>query len=139
MAASPLILGETQRAALAQLRQKAAAEPIDVLAVIERCKSPRGQAEHLKRMETYSIEIPTAFVVTFSIETGHPSGTCRHMSMSSERRGRTPTPEAVWMIAEELGFHGGLERCSVWKEDIGQGDVAINVAQPIAVTEAARA
>ena len=139
MAASPLILGETQRANLTQLRKKAAAEPIDVLAVIERCKSPQGQAEHFERMKAFSIPIPAAFMVTFSIETGHPSGTCRHMSMSSERRGRTPTPEAVWMIAEELGFRGGLERCSVWKEDIGAGDVAINVAQPLQIGEGGRA
>jgi hypothetical protein len=131
MAASPLILGESQRADLARLRQQAASEPVDVLAVLKQCKSPQGRAEHLKRMEAFTIPIPTSFMVTFSVENGHPPGPCRHLSMSVLRRERVPTPEAVWMIAEELGFQGGLERCAVWQEDIGQGDVAINVVQPI--------
>lgn len=49
--------------------------------------------------------------------------------------GRAPTPEAVWLIAEELGFVGSLQQCAVWTEDIGQGDKAINLVQPIAVAE----
>jgi hypothetical protein len=72
-------------------------------------------------------------MVTFSIETGHGSGVCRHLSMSSKRHGRTPTPEAVWLIAALLGFQGGLEACAIWEEGIGAGDVAINVIQPVAL------
>jgi hypothetical protein len=134
MNASALILGQSQRDALRQLREHAAAEPVDVRAVLELCKSAEGRAAHLERMKAFSVPIPTAFMVTFSIETGQPAGLCRHMSMSSLRHGRAPTPDAVWMICEELGFAGALDHCTVWPEDIGQGDKAINVVQPIAVT-----
>ena len=57
------------------------------------------------------------------------------MSMSSRRRGRAPTPEAVWMICEELGFVGSIQQCRVWLEDMQDGDKAVNVAQPVAVVE----
>lgn len=134
-AASPLILGQTQKADLLRLREKATAEPVDVLAVVKLVETPEGHAAHLERMRDYTIPIPTAFMVTFSIETGHPSGVCRHMSMSSLRHGRAPTLEAAWMIAEELGFVGSLQQCAIWLEDIGQGDKAINLVQPIAVTD----
>jgi hypothetical protein len=133
MSASPLIIGQSQKSELARLREKAAAEPIDVRAVLEQVKSPQGLTAHHERMKAYTILIPTAFAVTYSIETGQPAGTCRHLSMSSARHGRTPTPEAVWMVAAELGFTGGLSACAVWQEDIGEGDQAINVVQPIAV------
>jgi hypothetical protein len=134
MAASPLIIGATQRQELAALRAKASAEPFDVLAILEQTKSKAGHEAHLERMKAFTIPIPTAFIVTFSIENGHPPGTCRHLSVSSRRHGRTPTPEAVWMIAEELGFIGGLQQCAFWEEEIGEGDKAINVVQPVAVT-----
>src|SRR4249919_1156428 len=108
MPASPLILGAAQKAALEVLRLHARANPIDVLAVRERVKTPAGHAAHIERMQMFTVSIPTAFVVTYSVETGHPCGTCRHLSMSSTRHGRTPTPEAVWMLAQALGFQGDL-------------------------------
>jgi hypothetical protein len=43
------------------------------------------------------------------------------------------------MVAELLGFVGGLDRCVVWLEDIGRGDKAVNIAQPIGITAAGSA
>jgi beta-phosphoglucomutase-like phosphatase (HAD superfamily) len=54
------------------------------------------------------------------------------MSISSVRRGRVPTPEAAWMVAEELGFEGDLRQCVVWLEDLQRGAErakAVNVVQ----------
>lgn len=72
--------------------------------------------------------------VTFSIETGHPIGTARHMSMSSPAAGRVPIPEAVWMAAAELGFTGSIEQCMTWPEQLQGHGVAINVVQPMATS-----
>lgn len=134
MVASALILGETQVAALKHLRDKAAAAPIDVRAVLRQCQTPAGTEAHLHRMEDFTVLLPINFKLTFSIETGHPAGPCRHMSMSSLRHGRAPLPEAVWMACEALGFAGGLESCGFWLEDIGHGQKAVNVVQPLSVT-----
>ena len=128
--AAALIIGDAQKIELARLRARATSEPIDVRGVMKLTETREGLVEHLARMETYTIPLPTSFIVTFTVETGHPAGTCRHMSMSSMRPNRMPTPEAVWIIAEVLGFVGGLDRCAVWEEDIGRGK-AINIVQPI--------
>jgi hypothetical protein len=108
MAATPLIIGASQKSALARLRAQAVAEPIDMPPVVKSLETEAGRAAHWQRMNALTIPIPLDFEVTFSIE-HHPGGTMRHMSMSSGRRGRTPTPEAVWMICEELGFVGSIE------------------------------
>jgi hypothetical protein len=138
-ASTPLIIGETQKRELRVLRERAALEPVDVLEVLELIKTPEGEREHRDRMTVLSIPLPLAFLVTFSIETGHPAGTCRHMSMSSLRRGRLPIPEAVWMVCEELGFVGSLQACRTWVEDLPDGEKAINVVQPVAVLAGATA
>lgn len=147
MAANPLIIGASQRAALAELRAKANADPIDMADAIEVIKTPAGRAAHIDRMNRLSVSVPTAFMVTFSIER-HPGGIMRHMSMSTARRGGSPTPAAVWMVCQELGYVGAarFDGCNVWVEDLapdqgsGHGkETAINVIQPIAMTDSARA
>jgi hypothetical protein len=137
MAATPLIVGEAQRQALHKLRALAAANPLDMPTVMERLKTRAGTAAHMRQMTKQTIDIPLAFSVTFSIEVGHPVGTCRHMSMSSDRTGRLPTPEAVWMIAEELGFVDSLAACHFWFEDVQGGasskrKQAVSLVQPLA-------
>jgi len=146
MPATPLIIGAAQKAALAGLRTKAATEPpIDMRGLAEWLKDPAHKRAHMKHMDELTVEIPIGFLVTFSIEVGHPAGAARHMSMSSPVRGRTPTPEAVWMVAEELGFTGSIEQCTIWLEDLQRGPrhddraKAVNVVQLLATTEAAHA
>jgi hypothetical protein len=133
MPANPLILGATQKRDLASLKAKATADPVDMAEVMRLVETPAGHERHHRRMRSLTIEIPVDFAVTYTIERGHPIGVpCQHLSMSSHRHGRAPTPAAVWMICEELGFRGGLEECRVWTEDIGGRDIAINVVQPLA-------
>jgi|SRR5215831_14620768 len=150
MPATPLIIGEAQKRDLEELRKRAAAAPIDMPPLIEALKTPEGKRRHMDRMNELTIDIPLAFKVTFSIEVNHPCGTCRHMSMSVDRRGRTPSPEAVWMVAKELGFTGDhdMEKGPVfgnstyWLEDLLRGTEkhqAVNLVQPIAMSGEAHA
>lgn len=138
---APLIIDASVRDRLARLRQFASLHPIEMEKVVKEIATPEGLAAHLEHMSTQTTEIPGPwpFYVTFSIETGHPVGTCRHLSMSISRKGRTPSLAAVWMIAEELGFSGGLQACTIWPEDTRDGGNAVNVVQPISVQAEARA
>jgi hypothetical protein len=134
MAATPLILGEVQRQALAQLRELGDANPVDMLPLLERLKTPEGKAAHMRQMTAQTIPIPAAFLVTYSLELRHPAGTCRHLSVSVERPRRVPSPEAVWMLAVELGFTGTFESCYAYPEDLQRGAgraIAVNIIQPI--------
>ena len=83
-----------------------------------------------------TVFLPVAYAVTFSIEHGHPDGTMRHISMSVDREGRVPLPVTVYMVAEVLGFCGGIEACAIWLEDLHDGGKAVNLVQPLAVAAA---
>jgi hypothetical protein len=135
----PLIIGPDEKAKLQQLRELAAQHPVDMPALMAQIKTAKGRYRHKRQMTRQTIRLPSmlgaAFFVTFSIETGHPQGIMRHMSMSVLRQdvqGRMPRPEGVWMVAEELGFTGCLEACAVWIEDLSDGGKAANIVQPIA-------
>jgi hypothetical protein len=138
MMASALIMGPEQEAALAALRELATRHPVAMPELLRQLKTPRGKRLHMAQMTRQSIWIPTAFLVTFSIETQHPAGTCRHMSVSSDVPGRLPSPEAVWMIAATLGFVGGLNLCKFWIEELDRGQhtgqtEAVNLVQPLSI------
>jgi hypothetical protein len=138
---TPLWIGPEQRAALAALRELALAHPVEMRQVLELLKTRAGKAQHMRQMDKQSVEIPFGFLVTFSIELGHPAGTCRHMSMSAPNPERVPSPEGVWMVAELLGFVGdGIEdgTCTVWLEDLKQGR-AVNLVQPVDIGAMGRA
>lgn len=139
--AAPLFIDDDVRANLAKLREAAAAKPVDMPKLREALKTPAGVRRYREAMtkQTVIIPGPWPFYVTFSIETGHPAGTCRHMSMSIMRKDRVPHPVGAWVVAGELGFAGGYDACGVWTEDLLDGGVAINVVQPLAVRPASAA
>lgn len=126
-----LIIGEPQKAAIAALRQLASERPVDIIRLRDNIDDPAFKAEHMDRMTEQTIELPVAFRVTYSLETNQPAGTCRHMSMSVSKRGKLPSPEAVWMVAEEFGFVGALTDCAVWIEELLGHGRAINIVQPV--------
>jgi len=132
MTGTPLLVGPIEKLALADLAKLAAAHPVDMKGLTKRIESQEGKARHMAQMTAQTVHIPVAYLVTFSIETGHPAASqCRHMSMSVARAGRVPLPQAVWMVAEELGFTGSLQACTVWVEDLQGHGKAINVVQPV--------
>jgi hypothetical protein len=130
-----LIIGPVEEATFATLAKFAEDHPVDMGEIMEMIKTPAGKAEHVERMTKQSVALPLGFLVTYSVETGHPAGTCRHLSMSSPVASRVPSPEAVWMVAEYFGFKGGLGACVIWDEELqrGQGErqIAINIVQPL--------
>lgn len=128
-----LFIGPHERAKLAAVREVANANPVDMRTLPDRLNTPDGKAAHKAQMTAQSVDIPATYLVTFSVENGHPVGTCRHMSMSTSRKGRLPNPPAVWMVAELLGFVGDLLACSVWIEDLQGHGEAINVVQPLLI------
>lgn len=131
MTGTPLIVGTLEREALALLRGVAAANPVDMRGLPERLKLPEHKQRHMAQMTAQSVAIPRDFLVTFSVETGHPCGAARHLSMSVGKVGRLPNEPAVWLIAELLGFVGGLSECLCWVEDLQGHGKAVNVVQPI--------
>src|SRR5262249_27543358 len=115
-----------------KLRDQAAALPVEIRGLRERIATTEGKAAHMRQMTSQTIYLPARYAVTFSVETGHPIGACRHMSMSVDRADRVPRPRAVWMVAQELGFVGSIELCTVWLEQLQGHGQAVNLVQPIA-------
>jgi len=130
---TPLVIDDEGREQIKALVALANANPVDVIALQERIKVPASKEQHRAQMTRQTITLPLAFMVTFSIEDGHPCGRCRHMSMSVQREGRVPSPAGVWMVAQEFGFWGeGFKDCvGVWQEMLQGHGIAINVVQPV--------
>ncbi len=125
-----LLIGQAEREAIAAVIQLAEANPVDIPLLLKRLTTHDGKREHRAQMTRQSIALPVTWLVTYSIETGHPAGKCRHMSMSCGSADRVPNQHALWMVAEELGFRGGLVACTVWPERLRGHGTAINVVQP---------
>jgi hypothetical protein len=125
-----LLIDQEERVLLQQLAQYALTHPFDVRAAVELCKTPEGLAQHKRNLDAYTVFIPTAFLVTFTIEE-QPMGQVRHLSMSSKVPGRSPNPFGVWMVAQELGFWGpGIEACDhLYPEELPDNRRAINLIQ----------
>jgi len=133
---TPLMIGPGERAALKALRERANRRPVDARTLAARLATPDGKAAHREQMTSQSARIPLAYLVTFRIETGHPKGTFRHMSISVQREGRVPSREGVWLVAQALGFTGTLDDCVTYLENLeGHGD-AVNVLQLVTPVEA---
>lgn len=127
-----LVLGPPQVEALRELHAEAAARPVDMPLVVVQLETAEGKALHMAQMTAQSIELPIGFLVTFSFETGHPVGDCRHMSISVDTaaEGKLPHPAAIWEVAKQLGFTGALTDCKVWVEQLNGHIQAVNLVQP---------
>jgi hypothetical protein len=136
MTGTPLLIGEHERIELRRIRRLANSRPLDMKTLPGLLLTPDGKAAHRECMTGQTIAIPAAYLVTFSIETNHPHGTARHMSMSVQRDGRLPNFAAVWMVAQELGFTGSLDECTTWLEDLQGHGKAVNVVQYVTASEA---
>jgi hypothetical protein len=130
MVGTPIIVGGTEREALHRLRDRAAQKPANLEYIAANIHNPAVKRKHMEQMSEQTIKIPLAYLVTFSIE-NQPKGVFRHMSMSVQREGRVPSPESMWMVAQELGFVGGIQFCTVYAEDLKGHGKAINLLQPL--------
>lgn len=61
----------------------------------------------------------------------HPGGLMRHLSVSTHRKGKVPTPTVVGIVAEAFGFSGWPPKRTyrVWFEEFEPGWAAVNVAE----------
>jgi hypothetical protein len=132
---APLVITPEVLERLKNLSVLAFQHPVDIQVLMVSISDAEKKKLHLEQMNKQTIKIPGIwnFYVTLSIETNQPCGTCRHMSMSIARDGRVPSPEAVWMIAAELGFTGDSiqQADSVYVEDLSDGGRAVNILQRI--------
>lgn len=132
MMGTPLVIDDEVRAQIKACIELAEANPVDMPALMEWINTPVVKERHAARMNQQTITIPMAYLVTYSIEDGHPVGRCRHLSMSVQRKDRVPNQHGLWMVAQEFGFWGTLQDCAaVWEENLQGHGVAINVVQPV--------
>jgi hypothetical protein len=124
-----LLIGPTQTEAIARLRREAALRPVDMACLDARLATKTGKAAHMAQMNNQTIELPTAYLVTFSIEVNHPGGKARHLSVSLHKPSGLPSPSAVEMIAEVFGFTGGLHDWHRYLETLKGHGQAVNVVQ----------
>lgn len=129
---TPLVIDEEVRGQIKALVQLAEANPVEMAGLLEKLKDPAKKKEHMAQMTRQTIQIPLAYWATYSIEHGHPCGTCRHLSMSVARKDRAPNEVGLWMVAQEFGFWGTMKDCvGVWPEELQGHGMAINIVQPI--------
>lgn len=132
MIGSPLLITPEIVEKLKALRAQAERDMVNINTVIEMLKTKTGKRRHMERMtrQTLVIPGPWPYFVTFSVETGHPAGLARHMSMSVQREGRVPSPIMAWHIAGYLGFSGEFSACDeMYRENLSDGGVAVNLIQ----------
>lgn len=137
MSMSVVIIGPDEQAAIDALVAHARANciPWEVLAphAVEPDKQvltleDRTRPEGPPRPEPRHIMLGNV-LAAFSYEE-QPAGICRHLSVSVERKGMLPSPEAVGMVAEAFGFttFPPVEG-EIWIEEFEPGHSAINVIE----------
>jgi hypothetical protein len=134
-----LLLGPHEIDELHDLRELAGKHEIDASMVFFNQHDREFMAAYRRQMIAQTLCLPVSYFVTFTIEVGHPSGPMRRLSMSVGRKPRVPPQEAVWMVAEELGFVGSIEQCAAWVEQLSEGGQAVNVCQPLGMSAGGRA
>jgi len=129
-----LLIGPEQKAAIRSVCALAEANPINIQELRETILTEVGKLAHMARMTAQTIELPLAYLVTYSIEVVHPVGACRHISISlpGAPEDVVPSPAAAWTIAQEFGFVGEVEDCDgAWLEKLKGHGQAVNLVQSI--------
>lgn len=133
----PLVIGPEEKARIEALKERAAARVRDAKADLEAAP----EAVRQSNFEVATIALPVGFQVTYTHER-QPVGLCQHLSVSVDKRGKTPHPAAVDMILEAFGMKplnlGAFGRqvrprhSAVWLEEFEPGMTAVNVVQTFA-------
>lgn len=130
-----LIIGPTEETAIAELIAVAAATPLDVHGIM--AAAGRDQAAFRDAMRTSTIFLPVGYAVTYTQEVqpnAPPPGVCHHISISVDRPGKLPSPEAVEVILDAFRMRPLKDAHGVWVEDISPGEKAVNVLQLVQPT-----
>jgi hypothetical protein len=118
--ATPLVIDNEELAALRQYAEENPISADEMRAIMA------GEAPVVGEREGYDRNFDIGFRVVFTVEE-HPQsdGTTkwlRHMSMSVATPGRSPSPPALGLIGEQLGFPTkdnelDYEKCQLWAEE----------------------
>lgn len=125
-----LIIGKEATQDIARVKEYAELNPLKLHTVIRSVGRPETA---IGNNENHVCLIRIGYKVVYSIEE-QSDGNYRHLSVSVDKKGRTPSPQALEMLMKEFGFIGGLKGDSsiytkVWTEDFDGGHIAINVLQ----------
>ncbi len=105
--ATALIIGETERAALADLRARAGVQPINVREVVERLRSDAGDRAHRALMDSLSVRIPLDFLVTLCKPASPALQGGEHVRITAQLGRNRPHMNRVFGVARELGLAPG--------------------------------
>lgn len=133
-----LVISDNTRARIRRALEKAAAKPA-TLAAVQAAAFPEQGKDHLTLADRIQqqqtpveklvehVIIPMGYRVAISFEQ-QPPGLCKHLSISVDRPGLLPSPEAVKMIAAEYGIEfPGAAIVARWIEEFDPGHDAINL------------
>ena len=130
---SGIVFDQATRLALSDLRRLASDQPVDISTLTARLRIPDERRKHRAQMQAQALAIEgeVTLLIVYSVETGHPAGSCRHMSISVDRPRMMPSQAVTERVMAEFGFLGGAAACSVWTEKMGDGQTAVHVVQPL--------
>lgn len=132
-----LIIGPTEKAKIKEAVAWAEEHPVpwtrleglalsDPSSVVSLDDRPAGFRASLS---SFFVELPIGYLAAYSIEE-QPAGNFRHLSVSVDRPGKLPSPEAVETIAKAFGFTSALDVPGrTWIEEFEPGQHAVNVVQ----------
>jgi hypothetical protein len=125
-----LVIGEAERALIADLRAMAAANPFHQNAA--QAAANKDIAAYRDMMRMHAVFLPGGFAVAYTQEYqphAPPPGLCHHISISIQRPGLLPSTWAVEMILEAFGMQPLKASDGVWVENVSPGEAAVNVLQ----------
>ena len=132
MSSGVLVINDENRAAIRKLIERARAKPIPI-EVLKAAATPAKFKVDLADRKPGFEQPPSEHIMlgtyraTLSFEQ-QPAGLCAHLSVSSARTDKVPSPIAMQMVAREFGFTGRFpEDCHVWTEEFDPGHYAINM------------
>jgi hypothetical protein len=140
-----LIIGETERARIAEVIAYAKAHPLSFETLRKSAVDNKDtvmlqdrQPGH-ERPASQDVIFPGGYRAAYSVE-DQPAGWCSHLSVSvfgRAKKGQMPSPQAVAMIAEAFGVPFPPDRG--WSEEFDPGEFAVNLLSLYAPKSEAKA
>jgi len=136
-----LIINDAVRRAIAKAIKQAEAQPLTLTKAADHGNVIAAKGElkladrkpGFERPESQHVDIPVGYRAAYSVEE-QPIGLCHHLSISVDKKGKVPTPQAITMIAKEYGIEFDIDSprhdVTVWLEEFEPGHHAINLVTP---------
>jgi hypothetical protein len=132
MKGATFLLVQREREALYRLRNQATKAPVNITGLEERIDAPGGKGGVHKASGRADNDASDGSRRPILDRNRPPDGFDPPLDHVCETSWSSAKPSAVWTVAQQLGFIGGLELCRVWLQKLGESGNAIHVAQPIA-------